>query len=298
MQHSLNINVFVLRNILKLKFIIMKRFQFIRVFTVILFFIVLSSFMLPLAQAQRDIPVEKFTKVSISVKAKVFIEQADNYKLTIQTDDKTFENILIENTSNELRIKSKSNWNIDESVTIHITAPTLNGIYFAGSSSLLIEKPFVTDEMELKVSGSGSMNVNNLKAGNVSASVSGSGSMNLDHLNTDKISVSVSGSGKMMIGDLTADKVSASVSGSGGVTLSGSKPGSTEELKISGSGKIDAIGFETANSKVEISGSGNCKVFVTKNLDASITGSGNVTYKGNPVINSKTTGSGRVNHLD
>lgn len=298
MQHSLNINVFVLRNILKLKFIFMKRIHFIRSFAVILIFMVLSLFMLPLAQAQKDIPVEKFTKVSISVKAKVFIEQADNYKLTIQTDDKTFEKISIENTSDELRIKSNNDWNIDEPVIIHISAPKLNGIYFGGSSSLLIEKPFVTVEMELKVSGSGSMDVNNLKADNVSAGVSGSGSMNLDQLSTDKISASVSGSGKMVIDDLIADKVSASVSGSGGITLKGSKAGSTEEFKISGSGKIDAIGFETANSKVDISGSGNCKVFVSKSLYASITGSGNVTYKGSPVIESKTTGSGRVSHQD
>jgi hypothetical protein len=276
----------------------MKSLQFIRIFTVLFLLLLLNLFRPSLLRAQKEIPVEKFTKVSISLKAKVFIEQDDNYKLTIETDDKTFEKISIDNTSNELRIKSKNDCNIDESVIIHITAPILNGIYFAGSSGLLIEKPFVTDEMELKVSGSGSMDVNNLKADNVSASVSGSGSMNLDQLTTDKISATVSGSGKMAINDLKADRVSASVSGSGGILFKGNEAGDSEEFKISGSGKIDAIGFEIANSKVEISGSGNCKVFVSKNLYASITGSGNVTYKGNPVIESKTTGSGRVNHQE
>lgn len=261
----------------RFNYLIMKRHLFIRFFAVILFFIAFTAFMLPLVEGQKDFPAEKFSKVSIAVKSKVYIEQADNYKLDIQADDKTLEKISVEYNSDELQIKCKHGCKVDEPVIIYIASPSLNGISIAGLSQLFIEKSFETNDIELSIAGSGTMTLNNLKADNISASVAGSG--------------------KMSLNDLNANKVSADVAGSGNILLFGGKPGNAEDFSIAGSGNIDALGFEAADVKVEITGSGDCKVFASQKLNASVAGSGNVHYKGNPVVESETTGSGRVNHL-
>jgi hypothetical protein len=256
----------------------MKTQLFIKVSALTAILIVLSAFMLPLNQDQNDNPVEKFTKVSISVKSTVYIEQGENYKLDIKTDDKTLEKISVKYDSDELQIECKHSCKIDEPVTIYITAPTLNGISVAGSSELFIEKTFETNELDLSVAGSGKMNINDLLAGELEASVAGSG--------------------KMIISQLKSDKVSASVAGSGDILFKGGKPGCHVDLSIAGSGSIDASGFEGSVAKVEIAGSGDCKVFANEKLDVSVAGSGNVYYKGKPELKTETAGSGNVRAMD
>jgi hypothetical protein len=256
----------------------MKKHVFIKVSALLAFFIALTAFIVPGNIMSKDLPTEKFSKVSIAIKAKVYIEQGENYKLDIQTDEKTLEKINVEFSTDGLEIECKHGCNIDEPVVIYITAPSLTGISVAGSAELYIEKGYDTKEMELSIAGSGFMNLNKLKA--------------------EEVSASVAGSGKLVMNELTAREVEASVAGSGNVVLSGNNPGSEVDLSIAGSGSIDAAGFEAAEVKVEIAGSGDCKVFASKKLNASIAGSGSILYKGSPEIEKETAGSGKVKKMD
>ncbi len=257
MQHSRHINVFVLRIISHFKLNIMRKYPFIRVFAVMAFFVILTAFMLPLNVEQNNFTGEKFSKLSIAVKSKVYIKQGPDYKLDIQADEATLKKIEVEYESDELTIKCKSGSKINEPVTINIITPTLNEISVAGSSELFIEKTFETSEMDLSIAGSGNMKLNDLKT----------------------------------------EKVSASIAGSGNLMLAGGKAGSVESFSIAGSGNIDALGFTASVVNVEIAGSGDCKVFATDKLNVSIAGSGDVYYKGKPVVNSESAGSGKVSSL-
>lgn len=235
----------------------MRNQLFIRVFALAAIFAALTAFMLPLNTEQTGYSGEKFSKLSIAVKSKVYIEQGESYKLDIQTDENTLQKISVEYNSDELEIKCKTGSRIDEAVLIYITTPTLEAISLAGSSDLYIENTFKTGKMHL----------------------------------------SLAGSGKMEIKDLKADKVSASIAGSGNILLAGGNNGAFEDFSIAGSGKIDAAGFAAAKAEVDIAGSGDCSIFASENLKVSIAGSGNVHYKGSPVLNSETAGSGRVSKL-
>jgi hypothetical protein len=255
----------------------MKNYLFIKALALVALFVGLTAFMLPLNSFQKDFPTEKFSKVSISVKSKVYIEQGENYKLDINTDEKTLEKISVKFKSDELVIDCKNSSRIDEPVIINITAPSLKGISIAGSSELFIEKTFESDDMDLSVAGSGKMNISDLKTG--------------------KVSASVAGSGKMAIKELKSDIVSASVAGSGDIFLNGSNPGNSETFSIAGSGNIDAAGFEASVVKVEIAGSGDCKVNAKEKLTVSIAGSGNVYHKGKPEIKKEVAGSGNLRQI-
>jgi hypothetical protein len=235
----------------------MEKQLFIKVSALVAIFIALTAFMLPLNQGKKDFQTEKFSKVSIGVKSKVYIEQGDNYKLDIQADEKTLENISVEFKSDELQIERKRGCRIDEPVTIYITAPSLNAISLAGSSELFVEKTYATKEMDL----------------------------------------SLAGSGKMSLNDLKAEKVSVSIAGSGDILLAGGQAKSVEDLSIAGSGNLDALGFEAAEVSVDIAGSGDCKVFASEKLTISIAGSGSVYYKGKPVVKTEIAGSGKIKQI-
>jgi len=232
----------------------MRKQLLFRLFAIMALFVGLTAFIFPLVPGNKDFPTEKFSKLSISLKSTVNIEQGDNYKLDIQANENDLENIEVKYNGNELQIKCKNNSKIKDEVIINITTPVLNEISVAGSSEIFIEKTFKTDKMDLNLAGSG----------------------------------------KMKLNDLVTDKVSTSIAGSGDIFLSGGKTGSTQKISIAGSGKYDATGFETAKTDVDIAGSGDCYVFAMENLNVSIAGSGNVYYKGKPQVNSKTAGSGKV----
>lgn len=72
--------------------------------------------------------------------------------------------------------------------------------------------------------------------------------------------------------------------------------GYTDNLNISnqGSGTINCAEFMTANTLVNIEGSGDCEVHCTESLNVTIEGSGSVYYKGSPTITDNISGSGRV----
>jgi len=124
-------------------------------------------------------------------------------------------------------------------------------------------------------------------------SVGGSGAIEgTNHFpNIDELDVAVSGSGKIAL-DVEATEINTAVSGSGKIYLEGST--NKHRIAVSGSGGISAYDLESADCKITISGSGDCKVNVRNDLRATVSGSGDVYYKGNPNIRSKVSGSGDI----
>jgi len=256
----------------------MKNQLIIKAFALTAFFIFLTAFILPINNGYKDLPTEKFNKVSVALKSKVYITQGQEYKLDIQANDETLKKIKVEFSSDELSIECKLGCKINELVIINITAPSLIAISIAGSANLFIEKSYETKNLDLSIAGGGSMDMNNLLV--------------------ERVSARVAGSGKLAMNDLAARKVSASIAGSGDIKLFGSKSGNYEDFSIAGSGNIDAAGFESEVVKVEIAGSGNCKVFASEKLEASIAGSGDIQYKGSPEVEKETAGSGKIIKMD
>jgi hypothetical protein len=121
--------------------------------------------------------------------------------------------------------------------------------------------------------------------------LSGSGSINVDTFNVQQMDADISGSGNINMVSNT-HRINVTVSGSGEFNLSGTSD--EADFDISGSGDIRAIGLLTDSCYARISGSGNIYVSVSDYLDVHISGSGNVYYTGSPVINTNISGSGSV----
>ena len=104
--------------------------------------------------------------------------------------------------------------------------------------------------------------------------------------------IDIGGDGKITL-DVQYESLSANISGLGSIILSGAV--TNANLKISGSGKVEALDLKATNCNASISGLGKCSIDVTDNLNTNISGSGTVAYKNAPKnISQNVTGLGRV----
>jgi hypothetical protein len=262
--------------------------------------VVLISFSAAIAQVKEVRKVDTFTKIAFRVPGKLYLRQGTPQKVEIEGDRKFLEEVETEVNGGKLSIGREGgwmnwNWGNEDRVNVYITVANVEGLSVSGSGDLIGETRLTVADLDLNVSGSGSLKIEADATGDVEADVSGSGNIELSgkcrSFNSD-----VSGSGRVRLAESIANKASFGVSGSGKIEASGT----AEEVKtsISGSGRVYAANLETNRCEVRISGSGDVEINVKSELDATISGSGSVSYKGNPShVNSHSSGSGKVRKL-
>jgi hypothetical protein len=254
------------------------------------------------AQTRDVIRVDEFTRISFRVPGKLYLRQGATQKVEIEGDKDFIKELDIHVDGGRLVIGKEGNWkdwgwnwDDDDKVNVYITMKTLEALSVSGSGDLIGETKFTADDLDLNVSGSGSLKLDADATGDVDADVSGSGHIELSG-KCKNFGSTVSGSGRVSMNETIAAKAQFGVSGSGKIEASGS----SQEVRanISGSGKVLARDLKTDICDVRISGSGDVEINVNKELDATITGSGTVTYSGSPAhVNSHSSGSGRVRKI-
>ncbi|MFO7369680.1 MAG: head GIN domain-containing protein [Bacteroidales bacterium] len=206
-----------------------------------------------MVKESRDLP--SFEGVSLAFSGNVYITQGSPQRVEIEADKNTLEIIETRIENNVLVLKYKNGqWRDLGKVTVHITMPGISTLTIAGSGDMICKSPVKVQDLEL--------------------SVSGSGSLKMDHL--------------------TFHEIDAAVSGSGSISLIGNGDPGELDARITGSGSLNAGELSVGEAVVNITGSGSATVFVVKELETNITGSGSVYYKGNPIINANAVGSGRT----
>jgi hypothetical protein len=196
-----------------------------------------------------------FTKVSFGISGDLFINIGSEFKVVLEGDKSSLEEIETEVSGSKLVIKSE-NWHSHshEKVTVYITMPELVG---------------------LGVSGSGKAEIR-------------------DAVKAEELDFSLSGSGRIVAADLALGKFNVGISGSGDVIIDGNGEAASADVSISGSGNYTGESLKIKDAEFSISGSGSSKCYVTDNLEAHVSGSGNITYIGSPKIDARVSGSGRV----
>lgn len=199
--------------------------------------------------------VSAFDKIAVSGSFYVTLVKGKDKTITIEASDNLMEAIETEVENGLLKIKFKSNWNIRTYKRINITIPieTLSSVSLSGSGTITSVEEIIANNLNLKVSGSGSMKLK-LFTDNLTAAISGSGNLKLKG-ETNIINCSISGSGNLNASDLKASITNAKVSGSGNVKIQ-----ALEEIhaKVSGSGNINYSGNPTI-IKSNSSGSGSVR---------------------------------------
>ncbi len=203
--------------------------------------------------------VASFSELGLSISADVYISQGNKTELIIEGDGNTIEHIETEVSGGKLKIKydTRNTWKYKK-VKIYISSPNWEGIYVAGSGNITNQTAIEGKQMEIAVSGSGDINIDDLKA----------------------------------------TKIGIRVSGSGDISLKGRDKTESMEVSISGSGDVDASGIFVDKVNVRISGSGGARVYAETDIKVSISGSGSIYYKGNALIDARISGSGKVKNFE
>ena len=216
-------------------------------FSIILVSATLNAF----GQGKEDRDVSSFTGVSLGISGDLYLTQGSPQKVVVQAES-NLDEIETEVNAGVLRIKT-DNWNSKiKGVKIWITMPEVESLNVSGSGDILAETPINADELELKVSGSGTIKINELKGGEIGAAISGSGDLKLAG-SADEMELRISGSGNVYAERLEVNECGIKISGSG-------------SCKIDVTGELDA----------SISGSGRVTYYSNPQIDARVSGSGKV----------------------
>lgn len=235
----------------------MKKIMLFFLFATILF---MSAFTLISSETgeKEERNITGFSEIDMAIEGRLYYTQDQTYKVIIDASQDDLEIIETEVNNGILKIKAKNCWTCNfKDVNIYVSSPDMNGLRISGSGSIYAENDIQTDDLELKISGSGKINLKGLQANKVYAAISGSGDVKIDD------------------GGNTKDF----------------------EAKISGSGSIGAGNMQANNVDARISGSGSCTVHAVDMITAKISGSGNIYYHGRPRMDIASSGSGKVKAL-
>lgn len=207
----------------------------------------------PIASQSYDLT--GFTGVEVSGPDDVTIRQGDSFSISARGRKEALDRLEITLDGTQLKIGRKregfgfSNSD-DDDVDIAITLPKLNAVRLTGS-----------------------------------------GTIDADNVDGDAVEAVVTGSGDLKVAKLTGKSAEITVSGSGDIEIAGGTIGSGE-LSVTGSGDIDADGLVATTLDVSITGSGNVDAQATGKADVSILGSGDVKLTGGATCSTRQMGSG------
>ncbi|HJZ40530.1 MAG TPA: head GIN domain-containing protein [Bacteroidales bacterium] len=216
--------------------------------------------------------LDPFEEIQVNGDFEVQIDTGQVISARVEADDNLMGLVVTHVTGNRLIIETRNGDCIRPSrpIEITVTVPSLHTIKLNGSG-YVYSYGLSSEELEVRLSGSGQITCHNVESTIATFELEGSGSI----------------TGSLITGNLTA-----LVEGSGDIRLSGSSVNS--DLKILGSGRINANQVNTDVCLAYISGSGIIETFVNNALDVTIIGSGTVYYEGNPSVESYISGSGKV----
>lgn len=204
----------------------------------------------------REIDLEDIEGLDLRMSADIKIIDGDEQKITIESESNIIDKILddseVEKGIWEIKFKGcqKSSF-----LEITVTIPELSYLKISGSGNIESEGQLLnTDEnMDLRISGSGDMDLELGDLNSIDMEIAGSGSYELSGT-ANESDIKISGSGDIMNFDMIAQDSKIHISGSGDAQLTAIE---SLDASISGSGDICYKGNPSVESSV--SGSGDIK---------------------------------------
>jgi len=232
-----------------------------------------------------------FNAITSTSSVDVYAKQGNTFSVVVRADGNLLNYVKTEVKNNTLIISvTKSIWRA-KTLEVHITMKNLQKVVLTGSGDFYSESPFVTQNLQFILTGSGDAKAT-LEAKNVQIKVSGSGDVDVSGIRGN-LGIEVNGSGDVTATGLQLETCSLKVTGSGDVELKGRTNQLT--MVVAGSGDITAGGLAAVSVNARNTGSGDAFVNAIDKLEVSLSGSGDLGYTGNPtVLKVSAAGSGDV----
>jgi hypothetical protein len=200
--------------------------------------------------------ISNFSGVDLRVSGNVYFTQSPDFKVEVRAQQNILGVLETYVANNKLVIRFDNDVIVrrHENVTVNISAPDLNSLRVSGSGDVMTTGPLHPSSMEIDISGSGSITVNELETDYLDATISGSGDIKIINGSANEEKLRISGSGDMDLANVLAESVTTTTSGSGDIRVH-----VTERLSvtISGSGSVFYRGQPVIDTR--ISGSGKVR---------------------------------------
>jgi hypothetical protein len=195
-----------------------------------------------------------FTAISLAMEGDLYFTPDSVYSVEIQAQQNILDVIesTVEGGRLVFKIEDHTVLGTHEPIRIYIHAPSVNDLDISGSGNIMADSLMDETDLHYNVSGSGNINLYEIKGHSVSGNISGSGNIKGLSGTADQESLNISGSGNLDFLNVMADSVYVTISGSGDVKVYAVK---YLEVTISGSGNVKYNGSPVINQ--HISGSGN-----------------------------------------
>lgn len=222
--------------------------------------------------------VGPFSAISCGLPCNVYYVQAEAQEVRVETTREFVDTVLTTVQDGMLSIKLQEGHYDHPVLRVIVESPDIESIHISGNGHLIHEGTlYSTLNLNLRISGSGSIRTGDIVSDGFTGKCSGSGFLQTGNITCNRFSATVSGSGSVQVGGLSTEGyVTVRTSGSGTIRLDQVSVGRDMELKTSGSGGIQV--------------NGNCR-----NVSASVSGSGHIS--GNlsyDTLQTSGSGSGRV----
>ncbi len=225
---------------------------------------------------KESLNVHGFDQIHIGTSGVMYIEQGDDFSLSVEADDNILPllDITVDKGVLTLRTTPKVSTLQFETIIYRVTLPALSSLAISGSADVRVED-FTADSISINVNGSGDVTFVNLQVMSLSARISGSGNLILPNLSAQNVFAEVNNSGQMEMAGVTGSLI----------------------VKTSGSGDLLAEKLTANTVQVAVNGSGDATVWAVDTLDVTINGSGGVRYFGSPKLTEKISGGGALTAL-
>ncbi len=200
-----------------------------------------------------DRSVATYEEVDLSLPADVYITQGNHERITIEAQENVLDVIETEVRNHKLKLRFSNGVSVRrfDPIKVYITTRNITEVSVSGAGNIYSDGPIITNALNIRVSGSGNVDLYDIDTPVVDASISGSGKVFLSGF-CDEQYLHVSGSGDVRAFDLESIDTEVEISGSGKTEISVEH---YLKARISGSGKVYYKGYpDHIDSK--ISGSG------------------------------------------
>jgi len=193
-----------------------------------------------------------FNKIELYFPAEVIVRQGNTKDIEITAESNIIDLVYSRVSGNTLILDDNGRLRSSHNVKIYVQVPDINAVFVSGSGRVISDNKIFSKNMNLRLSGSGLIDVALDVKNDLVADLSGSGLIFMEGDTYNGI-YDVSGSGKIESFGMHADNSDIIISGSGrcettalsnlGVTISGSgsvwfRGNPRISQRISGSGKI------------------------------------------------------------
>ena len=192
-------------------------------------------------KVKKTFKVAGFEKIALAGSVDVKYVQGDTMSVVAGGSEDMVERLDITSDGTTLRVKQKDSNGIhinigSKSAVVYVTSPDIVEVTVTGSGDFRSKKHVDTDNMKIKVKGSGDVSFSDIICNSLDVSVYGSGDVELKKVKSATTGLLVKGSGDISVKFDGSGDVESKVYGSGDISLKGKVR--SEKHVIKGSGDV------------------------------------------------------------